>query len=133
MIDFLIKNKLSYSELLIFLSNIFECSIKNIALITEEALNDIDYKINTQDILCLCVYIDVCGDASTMLQIYRSKINDGELFEKISSTAKNSKIPCYIPIDSFDNWLYIDENSESHSARQIPHENQSFFRFENIN
>lgn len=132
MIDFLIKNKLSYSELLNFLLKIFECGHQNIALITEELLNNVNHKIYTTDIFCLCVQIDVCGDASTMLQIYRSKINEEELFNKISRVAKFLKIACYIPIDSFDKWLYIDNDSESHYVRQISYENQNFFQFEKI-
>lgn len=132
MIDFLVKNKLSHFELLNFLSKVFDCSHQEISLITEDILNNTNHKLNTENIFCLCVYIDVHGDASTMLQIYRSKINSEKLAQKISIVAKKLKIPCYIPTDSFDNWLYIDKNSESHSVRQISFEDQNFFQFERI-
>lgn len=131
MIDFLLKHNLSYAEILNFISQILECKPVDISLISQDKFNETasPCEIKTK---YLCIFFEVYGEASKMLQIYRSKLETEELTQRIVSAAQDLRISCFIPADDFAKWIYIDNKSRIKYMEQIDLEDENLYFFKEI-
>ncbi|NHZ42496.1 hypothetical protein [Massilia aquatica] len=131
MIDFLLKFHCSFFELKEFLSKIFDCSSEKILIFDIDEFNSLVEELNDSEIVCICVVVEVRGDASQLLQLYRCPLPTSVISGKIISYAQKNKVQCYIPSDSVDTWIYVDTDALKF-VRQIESEEEDIFSFKVI-
>lgn len=128
MMDFLMKQRLSSLQIKIFLAEVFECAVDEIKIYSLDEFNCATEYIDDSALCCVCVFSFVQGDASLLLQIYRYKINDSNLIEKIINVSMKNKINIFIPENSFDDWIYVGDSGLKH-VRQIDSDEENSFYF----
>lgn len=129
MINFLFKNYLSIEEIKHFLLQVFNSSEGKIVIVGIEEFNDINSKIEANNLSCLCVYSKIFGDASLLIQLYRYSIKENILIEEIIKTSIKLSIACYVPIDDFDGWILLGEQPDKIKGKQIQPEKDNVFYF----
>ena len=132
MINFLFKNHLSIEEIEHFLLQVFDYSESKIAIIHIDKFNDINSKIDINNLSCLCVYSEISGDASLLVQLYRYSIEENTLIEKIIKASIKSSIACYVPIDDFDGWVLSGGWPKEIKGKQIYPEKDNTFYFKSL-
>lgn len=118
MIDFLVKHRISNDQIMKLLSMIFDTERNNILILPLQNFSS----INNMTLLnnkCLCMTIDVRGDAAMMLQLYRYSADDDLVIKKVIHVFSKEKIACYIPKDNFTRWYFVDEFGKIHIVREI--------------
>ena len=130
--DFLVKYDLSPRETLDLISKILECSHEDISFLHLDVFNELIEDPSKEKTTYLCVFFDVQGDASKILQIYRANLDTDELTRRTVASAQQLNISCYIPIDDFDKWLYIDKDKNVKYVKQIECNDENFYFFKEI-
>lgn len=107
MIDFLLKDRLTMSEIEDFLSPLIS-SKKKLKIISLEDFYNSSYTNEELDGIYFCVVMDVYGDASLLLQLYRTGNNNIE--SSIIRKAEEDGISVYIPFG--DEWLFVNDKGK---------------------
>jgi hypothetical protein len=132
MIDLLLVDQHSPSQLSDFLSEIFDCSIERIRIFGIDEFNSLTEELDVSTLDCVCVSSLVRGDGSQLLQLYRYRITDSDVIKRTIDVALKNRIRCYIPHDSLDGWIYIGEDDTSKHVRQMECDQDDCFLFQLI-
>ncbi|HEB0655547.1 TPA: hypothetical protein RY214_002253 [Pseudomonas aeruginosa] len=129
MIDLLLKRSLSVEDIASLLFFVTGLSLGRIFVVANENfLSMKDHDFSQCD--CLCVFSHISGDASLLLQIFRCEMETEILKKKIISACLDLKIECYVPCDSFDEWIYVSEGGEINQVVQIESELEDRYLFQ---
>lgn len=129
MTDFLFKKKLSKEEIYYFLREVFKNNGGEIKVLHIDEFNDINSNVDVDDLHCLCVYSEIFGNASLLIQLYRYSMDENVLLHKIVDAATKLSVACYVPIDDFDGWAFVGESTKPIKGKQIESEDQNVFNF----
>lgn len=132
MIDLLLVDQHSSSQLSDFLSEIFDCVINRIRIFEIDKFNSLTEELDVSTLDCVCAYSLVRGDASQLLQLYRYRITDSDVIRRTIDVALKNSIRCYIPHDSLDSWIYVGEDDTPKHVRQIECDQGDCFLFQLI-
>jgi hypothetical protein len=129
MIDILLVNQHSLSQLGNLLSIVFDCSIDRVKIFGINEFNSLTEELNISTLDCVCVFSFVQGDVSQLLQLYRYKITDSDVVKRIIDIALKNKIRCYIPHDSLGGWIYVGGDDAPKHVHQIESDQENYFCF----
>lgn len=127
MIDFLFVNFLFEKELHYFLSLVFGCHKDRLLIIDLENFNNSASELNVDELDCLCVFAEVKGDAKQIIQLYRYSQSNDVLLDRVRAVAKDVKVGCYIFLNFFEDWLFIDfDGNEKVVSRKCSDEDDCY-------
>ena len=128
MIDFLVEKRMSKGEIRQFLSSVFQTDYTKIIVVTLEEFNEIG-EIYSSNIDCLCVFSNVHGNASLLLQLYRYTINIELAMKQIINVCVKEGITCYLPKNSLNEWICVDKGGHITNVKQIDEERDDVYLF----
>lgn len=130
MIDILLGDACSPDELKLVMSRVFECSIEHIKVYGIDEFNSLAEELDGSKLACICVHSPVVGDASLLLQLYRYEIPNSEVVERIIKIAIQEKVRCFIPVDQWDGWIYVNDQGVLIPVTQLDQDEEDCFRFQ---
>jgi hypothetical protein len=133
MMDILLEQQHSVSQIQNFLSAIFECPIERVKIFDADAFNSLNEELDELLFDCICVIFPVRGDAAQLLQLYRYKLGDSDVLRKSIEMALHNKIHCYIPNESANGWIYVGDSDTPKQAQSIESDEQDYFSFKKFN
>ena len=122
MIDFLLKYPLAKVDIEKFATSFINAK-KSIRVINIDEFYNVNLSDEELSGICFFVVQNVLGDASLLIQIYRS--GDDDLINSLVEKAKEKKISLYLPLNDIE-WIFIDENGDESIVRNIKNENYDF-------
>jgi len=126
--DILLKHQKSPLQISNFLAEVFECSTDKIKTCSLDEFNGLTEELDANALNCICVFSPVQGDASQLLQLYRYKMSDPSVTQRIVGVAMKNKIHIYIPGEPSNDWVYIGDAGSEH-VRQIESDADDVFYF----
>jgi hypothetical protein len=128
MMDILLKHQKSLLQISNFLAEVLKCSIDKIKTCSLNDFNSLTEELDAHALDCICVFSFVQGDAAQLLQLYRYKMSDSNVIQRIVDIAMKNKICIYVPNEPSDDWIYIGD-AESKRVRQIESDADNCFYF----
>jgi len=132
MMDFLLADKLSRTQIGEFVSKILDYPVNRIKVLELSEFRSKVTKLNESEMDCLCLFSPIRGDASQLVQLYRYEITDDEVFNRIVETATKEKVRCYIAYDDFYDWIYAGEGDSPRHVSEIPSDEDDYISFRPI-
>lgn len=132
MIDLLLSEVFTPDQIKLELSRVFNCLTERIKVFSIDEFNSLAEELDGSALECVCVYSSVFGEASQLLQLYRYEIPNSEVVERLVQVAIEQKIRCFIPVDQWDGWIYVNEQGEMIRVNQIEEDREDCFRFQRV-
>ncbi|WP_426305834.1 hypothetical protein ACN9MJ_00440 [Acidovorax facilis] len=133
MMDILLVQQHSVSQIQNLLSAIFECPVERVKIFDADAFNALNEELDELLFDCICVIFPVRGDAAQLLQLYRYKLDESDVLRKSIEIALRDKIHCYIPNESMDGWIYVRDGETPKQVQSIESDEQDYFSFKKFN
>jgi len=127
MMDILLEHQKSPRQISSFLAKVFECSTDKIKIYSLDEFNRLNKELDTYELDCICVFSFVQGDASQLLQLYRYKMSDSNVIQRIIGIALKNKIHLYMPNGPSDDWIYIGDTGSKHVRRMASDTDDCFY------
>lgn len=132
MMDIMLVQQHSVSQIQNFLSAVFECSVERVKVFNADAFNALREELDELLFDCICVVFPVRGDVAQLLQLYRYKLDNAEVLKKTIEVALQNRIHCYIPNDLVDGWIYVGDGDAPQQAQSIENDEQDYFSFKRV-
>ncbi|WP_426318428.1 hypothetical protein [Pseudoduganella sp. R-43] len=129
MIDLLLAEACTPDQLSLHLSRVFECSIERIKIFSIDEFNGLTEELDGSMLDCVCVHSRVLGDAAQLLQLYRYTVPNSDVVDRIIEIAIEQKFRCFIPVDQWDEWIYVNGQGEVTRVNQLEQDEEDCFRF----
>jgi len=128
MMDLLLEHQKSPLEIGNFLAEVFECTADKIKIYSLDEFNSLTEELDAYAWECICIFSFVQGDASQLLQLYKYRMSNLNVIQRLTDIALKHKIHMYIPNDSLDTWVYVDDVGPKY-VRQMESDVDNCFYF----
>lgn len=132
MMDILLEHQHTLAQLYEFLSEVLDCSADRIKIFGIDEFNSLTEELDSSALDCVCVFSLVRGNGSQLLQLYRYKITDMDIFKRVVDISFKRKMHCYIPSDSLNGWIYVGDDAPPKHALQMECDEDDCYLFKLI-